>query len=1412
MDHTHPEASGNVHSHTLVAALDYRRTFKWPVFPVCSPNETGEWCNEHSRGLHDPDKIGKVPLVPWKVFQETLPTEVEVIAWWRQWPYANIGLATGKLANVVVVDLDGHVAQADAVRRGGFDDGPWARTGREGGMHRYFEYRFDGPTVFAKHGGIDFRGQGGYVVLPGSRHANGQLYEWGDEPVPAQIFPTLPRWVDALALEPSMGPAPALDVMWLLEHGVPEGMRDDILFRVASRLRGQNVDKDTAYDLVERIAAVCQPPFPVKEARTKVNSAYRHYEPNPDGPTIKMGKDRAIEDGDERVLYAVPSFPPKVLPPALRELATQTSLPTALVAGAGLGVLATAIGGATELVVDETQIERAIVWSALLGRNGVGKSPSMGLAYQPLLDRDAREYERYQDDLADWFGLDDAHRKREPKPQDPRLLRSDMSGSALVRQLNHLNDTGLKLDELSTTLRSMQSGKDGKSLLDPGQMLKLWSGEGVSQTRVGGGTKGGGNEIDLFCPRPSVALCGDLQTFLHPLLGSDGDGMRVRWLVHQHEEPWRQARVYPSRMTVQAWAHLVQRLVDRRRTARRWYVDTRERRQWDALVMDWQARAESAAQATYQAALLKADRQVLKLALILAEADADQVDHNEYITDDHLERAAAWVEYCLAVWLSLGDSERLSIGNAQQKLDPAVERVRLYIEQQGLVDAATGRRYATAKRLLNHSVAGIYDAQTRDQVVRRYAEFYPGCVEKRGGGEEGGRPTVILWAPKRRENGDFHPSKPPEPPVETSRQPVETYVSTGDDGVSTGAQNGQISRTGGRVGAIARERRAPVREKTPEQQARKDAEKAAKLLAKLEAADAAAPPLAYEYVSTNAALAHVLAGMDVSRLSLDTETTGLSAHRDKLRTIQFSDGQTHVVADGWTITDWSPLQLALNAADQVRMHTYLFDLAFLQTVDVEVQPDKILDVRTAAMVLESSEDWTDYRLQAIAKRHLHQHVNKAEQKQGWDEAHLRHAKRAYAAEDARVTWAAGEAVLAAIHADKDKQSLLDCLTLERGVQAATWWLASAGAPCDRDVMRQAIAEQEEVVSRAHAHLEDFAPGVLWSSWQQVLPVLQARGVDVTKTSVDALMDADSDDEIIPALLSYRSARTCLGLLRKTASAVCDDGRIYASFNPIGAQTGRTSCSDPNLQQLPHDTLARAAIRPGPGRVFVRADYSQLQLVIAAHIADDREMKRVLNDPRGRPYDDLHVATAETMGISRQQAKAINFGFLFGAGAETFRREQRKNGVILSLGQAKEYRMAFMRTYRGIRSWHRTLTDWDTEEVIFDPSGSGRRRRRVFSRNIKANTPVQMIEAHGFKRAMALLYQHRDEAPTARLVMMVHDELIAEVDEREAQHCAAWLTRHMETAMQPLVGDIVVHAGATIVADYSDQEKKRAEHA
>lgn len=271
---------------TLIdAALDYAQR-GLAVFPLHTPTAKGCSCRKP-----ECDNVGKHPRTRNGFMDAT--TDAEMIkTWWKGWPEANIGIATGK-SHLVVVDVDprhgGEEAMADVVKVHGKTilDTVTALTGG-GGYHLIYKAppgstignitnspRFTG--VLGR--GIDVRAVGGYIVAPPSVHASGTVYDWETNwaitdrepsPLPHSLFEVLQakpeRSEDAISMA---------DIL----AGVPEGERDWQLFRAASKLRYADVPLDFARQLIAQAAAACVPPFPVTEAIKKVDSAYQRYEP-----------------------------------------------------------------------------------------------------------------------------------------------------------------------------------------------------------------------------------------------------------------------------------------------------------------------------------------------------------------------------------------------------------------------------------------------------------------------------------------------------------------------------------------------------------------------------------------------------------------------------------------------------------------------------------------------------------------------------------------------------------------------------------------------------------------------------------------------------------------------------------------------------------------------------------------------------------------------------------------------------------------------------------------------------------------------------------------------------------------------------------------------------------------------------
>ena len=295
------------------------------------------------------------------------------------------------------------------------------------------------------------------------------------------------------------------------------------------------------------------------------------------------------------------------------------------------------------------------------------------------------------------------------------------------------------------------------------------------------------------------------------------------------------------------------------------------------------------------------------------------------------------------------------------------------------------------------------------------------------------------------------------------------------------------------------------------------------------------------------------------------------------------------------------------------------------------------------------------------------------------------------------------------------------------------------------------------------------------------------GVNLPDTRDETLALYAKEHEFISALRNYRKAAKLVcsrGPLRISTygtkwleNGYFSDGRIYASWRQLRAATGRMACDHPNLQNIPRRGPLRSYIRAPEGRVFVIADYSQMELRIAAKISSDKEMLSAYTEGR-----DLHTLTArsltgreEVTKDDRMLAKAVNFGLLYGMGAKVLQSYAlRSYGVEMSLEEAAHYRRSFFKTYPGLKRWHeherRAWQRGDTETRTL----TGRRRMDVERLTDRLNAPVQGSEADGLKLALPLLWERRGECSEAVPVLVCHDEIVVECNAEQAADVETWL--------------------------------------
>lgn len=275
------------------------------------------------------------------------------------------------------------------------------------------------------------------------------------------------------------------------------------------------------------------------------------------------------------------------------------------------------------------------------------------------------------------------------------------------------------------------------------------------------------------------------------------------------------------------------------------------------------------------------------------------------------------------------------------------------------------------------------------------------------------------------------------------------------------------------------------------------------------------------------------------------------------------------------------------------------------------------------------------------------------------------------------------------------------------------------------------------------------------------------------------------------------------------------GRIFSRLHPLATDSGRFSCTDPNLQQVPAEHTApglRGCFGAPEGFSLIIADYAQIELRVAAHVAGCDALRSVFVQGR-----DPHRTTASTItgkpedqisGHERQLAKAVNFGFLFGMGARRFGEYARGSyGVELSPSEAKAAKDAFLRTYPGIAAWHQRVGAMGrNDDAVTVRTELGRRKRFIsgkFSFNAALNIPVQGTAAEGFKRAMTWLHER---LPTlgGHGVLCIHDEYIAEVPTQHAEKARTLVADTMAEAMSTIVTSTPIEVDAKIASSWSEK--------
>lgn len=568
---------------------------------------------------------------------------------------------------------------------------------------------------------------------------------------------------------------------------------------------------------------------------------------------------------------------------------------------------------------------------------------------------------------------------------------------------------------------------------------------------------------------------------------------------------------------------------------------------------------------------------------------------------------------------------------------------------------------------------------------------------------------------------------------------------------------------------------------------------------------------AFTVVTQPAQLEQVLPELHAAPvLACDTETTGLDWRSSALRLVQLATADHVYLFDLSRVPPRTVFSLFFGERLWL-FHNAKFDLKFLVSAGCP-WPARVFDTMLANQVLKAGRR-VRHSLEEVVAQELGCTLPKNLQSSDWS-SELSHAQLAYAARDVAALWPVYLRQRVALSA----AGLQRAADIEFRCVKALAWLELAGIGVDAAYwlarVEQDEAELKRLAGRLDVHARGLGRAVNWASSRQIRAVFHDLNIPLPNTRAATLKNIDHP---IAKLvldhkeLSKRVSTYGRGVIDSFFKA--DSGRMYPVYYQNGAASGRMSCGGPNIQQIPKAPAFRSCFRAEPGCALVKADYSQVELRIAAALADDATMLQAFRDKT-----DLHALTASRMlrlpierveARHRQLAKSVNFGLLYGMGVNGLRLDaQAKYGIRMSAQDAANYHRAFFETYRGVADWHQRAKQQSEQARRSDHGVEtrtlvGRRFLGVRHFNALLNIPVQGTGGDGLKLALARLFEDRDRLLRATPVACVHDEIVVEAACDEVDDARRWVSGHMAAAMQEIVNDRVpIEVDTTVGKDWA----------
>lgn len=565
-------------------------------------------------------------------------------------------------------------------------------------------------------------------------------------------------------------------------------------------------------------------------------------------------------------------------------------------------------------------------------------------------------------------------------------------------------------------------------------------------------------------------------------------------------------------------------------------------------------------------------------------------------------------------------------------------------------------------------------------------------------------------------------------------------------------------------------------------------------------------------------------------VGLDTETTELDPYTSRLRLIQLATTDRVFIVDfdhfanGETAKSeaLAPLRRLLAAPKPIKIaHNAKFDAKFIKH-NLGVDLIGLFDTLLASQLVGAGDIEERHGLETVASRYLNEAVDKSERLSNWN-FELSEAQLEYAARDAAVLLPLREKLIERLKSD----SLVRCAQLEFECVMPVVDIELAGFYMHKDRWRDQLGIVEkkriELAEQLQQVLaEESSQGTLFGgpqrddinldSQQQLTKALNRLGIPVPESTRNwKLQPLAAQYPIIGTLLEYRTVQKALTSYGENMIDLINPvtKRLHADFRQIGAPTGRFACTNPNIQQVPHAIEYRRCFSGYPeGKKLIIADYSQIELRILAEFSGDRGFIEAFNSGA-----DLHRVTAAQVfnasldQVTKEQrdfAKRLNFGVVYGIGAQRFALM-----TGLSVSDAENVLRRYFGTYRQLDTYLREAANRAVSErqartasgrlVRFRYDENDRQQISMTQRNGK-NTPIQGTSADILKRALKLLKEELSET-NAKVVNIIHDEIVVEADADEAQSVAATVERVMCAAGEEYLKTVPVKVETEIADEW-----------